>query len=194
MRKPAYYIVNGITWYRIMASLFLFLLISFNQKELFKWFLAISFFTDLIDGTLARKYKVTTESGAKIDSIGDDLTIAAAMLGVFVFDREFAEKQATIFLILLTLFVTQVVIAVIRFKRMTSFHTYAAKIAAILQEFFFILFFFLSSPPYLLFYLAAAVTGIGLAEEIMITVIIPEWKTNVKGIYWVLKKEKVENQ
>jgi CDP-diacylglycerol--glycerol-3-phosphate 3-phosphatidyltransferase len=176
--------------YRLVATLFLLYLILERQFDLFKWFVAISFFTDAIDGFLARKFKVVSVLGAKMDSIADDLTVLVAMIGLYVFKPEFFEQHYIYFLILLALFVLQVTAAMIRYRRFSSFHTWLAKLAAILQGSFLILIFFMPEPTMILFYAAITVTAIDLVEEIIIVFILPEWRTDVKGIYWVRKMNK----
>jgi CDP-diacylglycerol--glycerol-3-phosphate 3-phosphatidyltransferase len=71
---------------------------------------------------------------------------------------------------------------------MTSFHTYLAKTAALLQGIFLLLVFFTDEPILILFYAAAIVTMLELTEEIILISLLPQWQANVKGIYWVLKK------
>lgn len=190
MHKPAYYIVNGITVYRMVAAPLLLLLIIYRQPEAFKWLLAISFLTDAIDGYLARQYKVTSVLGARLDSIADDLTIAAAIVGMLVFKPGFLREELAIVVLLLVLFAVQVVSSFLRYGKMSSFHTYSAKAAAILQGIFLLLLFFLDHPVYLLFYIAAAVTAIDLVEEIILVWMLPEWKTDVKGLYWLNRKKR----
>lgn len=186
----SYFAINGITLYRLVATLFLLYLIIDRQPDLFKWFLAFSFFTDAIDGFLARKFKVVSIFGAKMDSAADDLTVLVAMIGLYVFKPEFFKQHYIYFLILLGLFLLQVTIAMIRYRRFSSFHTWLAKLAAILQGSFLILMFFLPEPLMPLFYAAIAVTAIDLIEEIIIVFILPEWQTDVKGIYRVMKEKK----
>ena len=187
MHKRTYYIVNGITLYRMIAAPLLLLLIIRHQPEIFKWLLAISFLTDAIDGFLARRYKVISILGAKLDSIADDLTIAVAIIGMIVFKPEFLRQEVTLVILLLALFVLQTSFAVVRYGKMSSFHTYAAKTAAILQGIFLQLLFFLDGPAYLLFYITAAVTAIELVEEIILVLMLSQWKTDVKGLYWVIR-------
>lgn len=67
---------------------------------------------------------------------------------------------------------------------------YAAKAAAVLQGVFLVLLFFLPNPLYELFYAATLVTAFELMEEIIVTFWLPKWRTNVKGLYWILKAEK----
>jgi phosphatidylglycerophosphate synthase len=190
MNKRIYYIVNGITFYRTLTAPLLIFLIIYQQMDWFKWLLALSFFTDAIDGFLARKFKVTSIAGAKLDSIGDDLTVIAGTIGMIAFKSAFLKEEIFVIILLWSLFALQTILAFIKFGKMTSFHTYAAKAAAVLQGVFLILLFFLPNPLCELFYAAAFVTAFELIEEIIITLWLSKWKTNVKGLYWILKAEK----
>lgn len=177
--------VNGITWVRVIAFPFLLLLIYFDRQDIFKWVLGLCFFTDLIDGVLARKLKVASVFGTRLDSIGDDLTILAGVLGVWFFKQEFLYEQRWTIGTMLVLFLVQTIMALLRYGRITSFHTFLAKLAALLQGVFLLLLFFTQSPFYPLFYLAALVTVLELLEEIVLVVMLKEWRANVRGIFWV---------
>jgi len=187
--KQAWYIINGITLYRTIAAPFLLVLLFTKQYDIFKWLLAVSFFTDLIDGYLARKFKVTSILGTKLDSIGDDLTVLVGLIALFVLKLEFIKQHVIIFIILLVLFIVQTTYAFIRYREMTNFHTYLAKTAALLQGVFLILVFFTDDPILILFYAATFVTMLELTEEIILVNLLPQWKANVKGVYWVLKNK-----
>ena len=189
VNKNSYYIVNGITIYRIVAAPVLFLLIINHRQDIFKWLLAISFLTDAIDGFIARRYKITSKLGSTLDSIGDDVTIVAAVTGIFVLKPEFVRQQATPIIMLLALFLLQTILALIRYRKLSSFHTYAAKIAAILEGIFLLLFFF-DKPVDILFSITAVVIAIDLVEEIILAMLLPNWETDVKGLYWVMKRKK----
>ncbi len=189
MIRQSYYIINAITVYRLIAAPVLIALIFYGNVDLFKWLLAISYFTDLIDGFLARKYKVASVLGARLDSIADDFTIIASMIALFVLKPEFIIEQSAILIFLFGLFIIQNIFALIRYHKISSFHTYLAKLAAILQGIFFILVFLLPQPVYILFYAASIITILELIEEIIIVAFLPIWETNVKGIYWVLKRK-----
>lgn len=176
MNKRIYYIVNAVTFYRTIAAPFLIFLIIYEQMGWFRWLLALSFFTDTIDGYLARRFKVVSIAGARLDSIGDDLTVIAGTIGMIAFKAAFLKQEIFLIILLWSLFALQTVLAFIKFGKMTSFHTYAAKAAAVLQGIFLILLFFLPNPVYELFYAAAFVTTFELTEEIIITLWLPKWK------------------
>jgi CDP-diacylglycerol--glycerol-3-phosphate 3-phosphatidyltransferase len=186
----SYIAINSITFYRLVASALLLYFVLERQYVLFKWFLAISFFTDAIDGYLARRFKVVSVLGAKLDSMADDLTVLVGMVGLYFFKRDFLTQNAIFIFILLGLFMVQVGLALIRYRRLTSFHTLSAKVAAVVQGSFLILVFFLPQPPLLLFYAAVAVTAIDLIEEIILVLLLPEWNVDIKGIYWAMKEKR----
>ena len=187
MQKRAYYIINAITWYRVIMAPVLILLLVFDRFDIFKWLLPISFFTDAIDGYLARKYKVMSIFGARLDSIGDDLTVLAGLVGLIVWKPDFFIDNLLPFATLAVLFVIQVALAIYRYKKTTSFHTYAAKIAAVAQGCYLILFFLVPDLPKWAIYVPIVITAIDLIEEIILVLVLPDWRANVKGLYWVLR-------
>ena len=180
-------IVNLITFYRIVTFPLLIALLFFDAINWFKWFLLASFFTDAIDGTLARWYNATSILGAKLDSIGDDLTVLAGAIGLLVYQFDFVKEELFLFIALFGLFLIQLVSALVRYRKVSSFHTYLAKIAAVVTGTFLLTVFFFDDIIYPLFYAAWIVTAIELIEETILVFLLPQWKANVRGLYWVLK-------
>lgn len=189
MQYRAYYIINAITLYRLLAAPVLLVLAFNNSFHLFKWLLAVSFFTDAIDGILARRAHVSSRLGARLDSVADDLTVLVAVVALFLYKPQFIQEQLPVFVFVFILFIAQATLALVRYGKISSFHTYLAKVAAILQGFFLIAFFF-TGPVLPLFYSAAVVTAIQIIEEIVIVLLLPTWQVNVKGLYWLLKRKK----
>jgi phosphatidylglycerophosphate synthase len=189
MNKKSYYIVNALTLYRLLAAPVLLYLAFIDNLNVFKWLLPISFITDMFDGFLARKLKVATSFGAMLDSVADDSTIVVAMVGVFVFKLQFIKEEMVPLIILFGLFFIQMIYAFWRYKKLSSFHTYAAKLAALMQGVFLILLFLMEKPSYLLFIIAFIITAFDLIEELILVYLLPTWQTNVKGLYWVMKKK-----
>jgi CDP-diacylglycerol--glycerol-3-phosphate 3-phosphatidyltransferase len=83
--------------------------------------------------------------------------------------------------------------ALIKYKKISTFHTYTAKIAALLQGAFLIPFFFMKEPVIPLFYAAVIVTLIDLIEETILVFLLPKNRSDVKGVYWVLKERRKRN-
>lgn len=189
MNKRTYYIINAITIYRIVAAPFIIGLALFSQEECFRWLLAVSFLTDALDGIAARTFKVVTVAGARRDSIGDDLTVLAAIVGMVIFKPVFLTQHILPVVLLATLFVIQIFLALAKFGKMTSFHTYGAKVAAVAQAVFLLSLFFFPNEPVGLFYLAVVLTCLELIEEIIMVCYLPAWEADVKGLYWSVKRK-----
>lgn len=189
MSSKMFYLVNSLTFYRLLSAPVLMFLVIYNQSGVFKYLLAVSFLTDAIDGFLARRFNVRTDFGAKLDSIADQLTVAAAIIGMIFFKPGIIANEKILVVLLLILFLIQTAMALVRYHRISSFHTYLAKIAAIAQALFFMVLFFLPQPSFIVFYVAVILTAIDLIEEIILVLILPKWEANVKGLYWVIKKK-----
>lgn len=194
MKPRAFYLVNAITLYRVLAAPCLVIIILNDRIDIFKWLLGFSFFTDLIDGQLARKFKVSSRFGAYIDSIGDDLTVLAGIAGVYFFRPTFLYDQRILIAVMVSLFFLQIIIALLRYRRISSFHTLLAKMAALFQGSFLILLFFLENPFMPLFYLASIITILDLIEEIILVLLLKEWRANVRGIYWVMRERNLSDK
>ena len=187
--RPAI-IINLITLYRIVTVPLLIALIFMNHPELFKWLLLVSLLTDLVDGELARKYKVTSLLGSRLDSIGDDLTILVGITGVFYFRYAFMTDHLYFILGLLLLHLIELFFALIKWGKITTFHTISAKVSMFFQSMFICSALFFAEISYFLFFSAVIITAIDLLEEIMLIAILKNWEANVKGIYWVMKRRK----
>jgi cardiolipin synthase len=179
-------LVNLITLYRILAAPVLLFILFSNALSVFKWLLLLSFFTDMLDGYLARKFNAGTTIGATLDSIGDLLTIVVAITGVVYTRPEFIVEQSVIITSICSLYIFHLFFAFFRYKKLSSFHTYLAKAAAVIQGTFFLTLFFFSDVLYPLFYVASFLTITELIEEIILIYLIPQWKINVKGLYWYM--------
>ena len=186
--KASYYLINGITIYRIIAAPIILIFLLNHELGWFKWLLAFSFFTDAIDGYLARWSNTASALGATLDSIGDDLTILVAIIGVILIDPLFIKEELTYIILLVGLYLTQTIFSLFRYGKLSGFHTYLAKIATVFQAAFLLTFFFVK-PISLLFYFMLVITAINLLEEIILVWMLPRWEINVKGLYWVLKRK-----
>ena len=181
-----YNIAEWFSFYRVAASPFLLLLIGLGQRELFSWFLLLSYSTDMIDGFLARRLKITSSRGSQLDSLGDQITLGVAFMGLLVFEHEFILENYRIILIPFFLYFIQMLLAFRKYGKATAFHTYLAKLSAITQGVF-ILWFLFFSPVYWLFYLMIVLGIIETVEEIILIAMYPKWVAGVKGVYWALR-------
>ncbi len=182
-------IADWFSLYRIIALPLLLALILLEERSLFSWFLLISYATDAIDGWLARSLKISSARGSQLDSLGDQLTLAAALIGLLVFEHEFIRDNLLLILIAFVPYLVQMALAFNKYGKATAFHTYLAKISALTQGIF-ILWLLFFGPIYWLFYVMVVISIIETFEEISLIFMYEQWVENVKGIYWALKDER----
>ena len=179
-------IADWFSFYRIIAVPFLLLVLWLDQRLLFTWLLLISYSTDMIDGYLARKLKITSSRGSQLDSIGDQMTLIVGIIGLIVFEREFMVKNYLLIVLGLSLYAIQMTYALIKYGKTTAFHTYLAKLSAFTQGVF-ILWLLFFGPVYWLFYLMILLGIIETLEEITLIFLYKKWVAGIKGLYWAMK-------
>jgi CDP-diacylglycerol--glycerol-3-phosphate 3-phosphatidyltransferase len=180
-------IADYLSLYRFVAAPALILSIVFERRILTAILLLLSFTTDALDGYIARKKNIETSKGAKLDSIGDLITVLAGLAAFVVFESRYVTEHIAIIITAIGLFVFQITLSLIRFRKMSSFHTYLAKATAVILTVFLVI-TPIVGPIDILFYLAFGAAIAEASEEIVITFILKKPEENVKGLYWLLKK------
>ena len=182
-------IADWFSIYRVFAAPFLLLLIWYDAQFLFTWLLLISYLTDAIDGYLARKLKITSARGSQLDSVGDQVTLVIGLIGLFYFETAFIQKNLVLILVVFVPYLLQMMMAYLKYGKATAFHTYLAKISAVLQSVFIIwsLFF---SPQLSLFYIMIGIGLLETFEEITLIFMYDNWASDVKGMYWAFKDKR----
>ena len=179
-------IADWFSLYRVLALPLLLILIVLEERNLFTWFLLISYTTDAIDGRLARSMKISSARGSQLDSLGDQLTLGAALVGLLVFENDFIRQHLTLILIAFIPYLLQMALAYRKYGKATAFHTYLAKLSALAQGIF-ILWLLFFGPVYWLFYLMVGLSILETLEEISLIFLYDEWVKDVKGLYWALR-------
>lgn len=182
-------IADWFSFYRIGIAPFLLIFLWFDCRLIFSFLLLISYLTDAIDGYLARKLKICSPRGSQLDSFGDQITLVIGLLGLFYFENEFIITNIVLIGLVFIPYLIQMFIAYIKFGKATAFHTYLAKISAILQSIFILhaLFF---SPEYSLFYIMITIGLLETIEEIVLIFIYDKWVSDVKGVFWALRDKR----
>ena len=182
-------IADWFSFYRILIVPVLLLFIALGFREVFAWLLLISYSTDAIDGFLARKLNISSSRGSQLDSLGDQITLFTAFIGIVVFETEFMKANYLLILVAFVPYIIQMIIAYKKYGKATAFHTYLAKLSAIVQAVFILVLLFFE-PVYSLFYLMIAIGIIETIEEITLIYMYDNWVDSVKGIYWALRDKR----
>ncbi len=187
-------IPNILGFYRLlMFPVILWFALS-GREILFAVFLVLNLLSDVADGIIARRFNMESDFGARLDSFADNFNYLLAFVGIYVFKLDDFMPHIISFLIFAGSLILTVVVSLIKFGRFPSFHLYMAKISGYIQGAFLISLFTVGfiTP----FYYFMIIWGIlGAVEHIAIQMVIPEMRSNVKGLYWVLsEKNKASKQ
>lgn len=186
-------IADWFSFYRILSAPILLVLIWFDIRLIFTWLLLISYSTDAIDGYLARKLKIESPRGSQLDSFGDQVTLIIGLIGLFYFETDFIKTNLTLILIAFIPYIIQMIIAYLKYGKATAFHTYLAKISAVIQSVF-ILWSLFFTPEYILFYPMIGIGILETIEEITLIFIYDNWVSDVRSIFLAFKDKRRLNK
>ncbi len=179
---------NLISFYRlIMFPVILYLALTGNER----WFvilLSVSLVSDILDGSIARYFNLRTKFGAALDNIADIGTYILALLGIFLFRWEEIQPHAWFLYLFLAVFVLSYIVAFIRFGKIPGLHLYMSVTAGYIQGIFFFILFVWGFYAWM-FYLAVGWGIIAYIEKIIVLMRLDDIKFDVKGLYWLVKKE-----
>ncbi|NOQ71826.1 MAG: CDP-alcohol phosphatidyltransferase family protein [Crocinitomix sp.] len=187
MKEKIINLPNFLSLYRLLTFPFLVWMILTEKANLFAIFLCINLITDILDGLIARVFKLETKFGAKLDSLADIGTYICAFWGIFTFKQAELEESIHLLWPFLVLFILGQMISIVKFRQAPSLHLYASKIGGYVQGIYFFILFAWFHVPWL-YFMAIGVGYLSWLEEIIVLLVLNEPRSNVKGIYWVLKE------
>lgn len=191
MRELFRTVPNILSAYRIAAAPVIAGCLLYGNVRWFIGLIIVSLLTDIADGWIARRFKLHTQIGARLDSFGDLLTFALAIGGILRFQWAVVSHppRPLAFFLFLAVYGLLMLTGFLKFGRQPSLHTYMFKAAAYLQGACFIsVFLFGFLDPFYYFVLGWGV--VACIEEIAILSVLKEPRSDVKGLYWVLKESR----
>lgn len=180
---------NWISAARLAAVPVLLTLIFLGQERPFAWLLLASLASDIVDGLIARGFHLESKLGAFLDSMADMSLHLTTLIALVVFQRPFIWDHHLTLLLVVGLYFGVMGLALWRYGRISSFHTYLCRITAYAMGIF-VLSLFLFGFVAWLFYLAATIAVLGYLEEFALLAVLPVWESDVRGLYWVLQKKR----
>jgi len=180
---------NLISLYRLLVFPVILFMALTGRENGFVVLLCISLVSDVLDGNIARLFKLQTNFGAALDNLADIFTYAMALLGLFVFKWTDIEPHAWILYLFLGVFILSYIIAFYRFGKIPGLHLYSAVSAGYIQSIFFFVLFVFGFYTWM-YYLATAWGVIAYVEKILVLLRLDDVKIGVKGLYWLMKNEK----
>lgn len=186
-RKTTYsafvHVPNSITCFRIVGSVALLLLSSFSPA--FYILYSLCGISDAVDGFIARRFKLTSDLGSRLDSIADLLFYASMLTHVIPF--LVPRVPTAVWYVVGALVLMRIgmySLTAVKYRRFSSLHTYANKATGVV----------LFCVPYLLLFanavtvswVACVACAVSSIEELLIHCIVKEYPDKAKSIIHVL--------
>lgn len=159
-----------------------------GRRGLFQWLLLACLLSDILDGLIARIFHLRSRLGAFLDSIADMLVTIIALMGLFAFQKEFLAAHFGPLAVVAPLYAVEMLAALVRYGRLSSFHTVLVRVAAYLSGIF-IISLFLWGYWAGIFYAMVATSVAAYSEELVLLYVLPKWTADVRGLYWVLRRK-----
>jgi CDP-diacylglycerol--glycerol-3-phosphate 3-phosphatidyltransferase len=182
------HIPNLISSGRLVLAPVLLLLAWYGYAHAFLAVTTASFASDVLDGYLARRLGQTSALGAKLDSVGDFVIYTTLPLGAWWLWPDMVCRELPFFIAVLASCVLPPLVAFWKFATFASYHTWGAKLAALVVGGSAIVLF--AGGPVWLFHLAVPVSVLAGLEEIAITLVLPERQTNIHSFWHVRQAQR----
>jgi len=176
---------NAISGARLLAAPVLLGAALQRNEELFQWLLLACLLSDIRDGLIARVFGLRSRTGAFLDSTADMLVVFIALYAVYIFRRAEVMPHVAAIAVIAGLYTLEAIAALCRYGRISSFHTVLVRVSAFLQGIF-VMALFLWGFLDLVFTVMLVFTVAAYVEELALVALLPEWKADVRGLYWVL--------
>jgi cardiolipin synthase len=179
---------NALSAGRLVMAPLLIVFVFLDSRTLFLIALIIALVSDMIDGAVARALGVSSVLGAKLDSWGDFALYVTVPIGVAFLWTDLVTRELPWAIALVASFLIPVALGFIKFHRLTSYHTYAAKVVAFVVPITgVILLLGGSSWP---FRIGVIVLVLSALEEVALTLTLPAWRANVGSILQIRRERR----
>ena len=176
---------NWISAARIAVSPVLILVGRVGKPRLFMVLFAFCLASDAADGLLARLGRQQSKLGARLDTWGDVTLFLCAALGAGWLWPDRIRREGLFIAAAILLIAVSGAVSLVKHRRLPAYHTWSAKLStAVIGIAALLMFSGVSAWP---FRLSVAALAVSAAEETSITIILPQWRPNVRNVFQALR-------
>jgi len=180
-------IPNLLSYFRIISAPFLLLAGWFGMPDLFFMLFGLMLLSDVLDGFIARMLDQTSPLGARLDSYGDIVTYLSTPLAAWWLWPDMMKEELYYIIAAIIIYVLPAFFSLAKFGKLASYHTWITKASAVLMSAGVVV--FLGFENALLFHIAVYFLLIEMVENIAITIILSEQKSDIHSL-WHAWREK----
>jgi phosphatidylglycerophosphate synthase len=182
-------IPTALTVFRLLSAPVLMVLAYMGRERFFLWLAIAALLSDVLDGALARRLGASSETGRLLDSWADLLIALVSFAGATLLWPDTMREEAGFFALVLAVLVIPNAWGLLRFRRLLGYHTLSAKASGVFLAVATLMLFIGITP--IPFRVAAFVELAVAAEYIAISLMLPQWTTEMKSVWhaWRLRRE-----
>lgn len=184
--KTALTFPNLLSALRLLLGFVLLGIAWQGNAGLFIGVLIFAFVLDLIDGPIARRWHQVSELGPIIDSYADFSVYMAFIIGAWWLWPEIILRELAFIILLGLSIVLPALVGLIKYHSATSYHTWLVKFAVVCVAPSSIL-LFLGGPAWP-FRIATVISVLAGLEEIMISLLLHQPRSDVRSLLDILKQ------
>jgi CDP-diacylglycerol--glycerol-3-phosphate 3-phosphatidyltransferase len=178
-------IPNLLSGVRFILVPILLMLAWSGHSAVFLGCLLLSLVTDAADGFIARYFHQASELGARLDSWADFLTSMALPFCAWWLRPEVIRQEWVMIGAGIVFYLLAIAVGFIKFRRLTSYHTWGAKVAAVLFAAAVVVMF--AGGPGWIFRIVMPFIILTELEEIAMTVILSQPVDNVPSLWHAMR-------
>lgn len=186
--KSLWTIPNALCLIRLCGSPILLVIAYRQQSQIFLWLFLFLLMTDWIDGKLAILLNQRSVYGARLDSFADTALYGCTLLGIGWLRWGFFSQEWLWLLIGVGSYLLTATAGLIKFRRIPSYHTRAAKICWLLAGMATVALLLNGSP----WFFRIAVIGVTYTnlEATTMTIVLPEWTSDVSNLLQAIRQKR----
>lgn len=184
-------IPNALSLYRLFSVPFICILIALGHDMVFAVLFTINQITDILDGYIARRYKLQSDIGVLLDSYADIGSYLIAFLAILKFHPQLFSDYGFWLGGFFFIYALQLIVCKIKHGRwVAGLHLYSCKLTGYVQGTFFVVLFCYGFITWF-FYVMILIGVLAELEVIAINLLSSKPILNAKGLYWVFKEKRL---
>jgi len=173
---------NLVTGVRLALLPVLWLLALLGHTTALGWLLLLAWVTDVLDGFLARRLRVTSRRGSRLDTVADHLLLVSMLAWVLMLEPGFVREQAWVLGLIVLFWAASLVAVWIRFRRFADLHLYSSKAGVFAAVVFTIHLLIAADYSILFFYLAGGICLLAAIESLAVVLLRDEVDEHIGSI------------
>jgi len=176
---------NILSVSRIVSAPVMLIVSLYGLSDVFLVIFVLAFITDGLDGLIARRFNCESKMGGRLDTWGDFSLFSVLPFCIYLLWPNIVYEELLFIVIAGISIITPVILGLIKFKRMISFHTYLSKVSLFLISIS--VFLLIVIDVNVFFRISVFFMVLSGVEMVLIELLLNKYQNNIPSIFFVIK-------